>query len=64
MSEEERIILECRYILSLDKDYNDLADILNIKVVDVYNDLNNKLPNIDSKLYKRVNEVLKEKKCS
>ena len=63
MREHERIMLECRYLLSLDKDYYDLANLLNISVGDVYDDLNNKLPNIDTKLYERVNEVLKEKKC-
>ena len=64
MSEYERIMLECRYILSLNKDYNDLASLFNISVLDVIDDLNNKLPNIDSKLYHRVNKVLKIKNCS
>lgn len=64
MSDHERIMLECRYILSLDKDYKDLANILNINIDIVIDDLNNKLPNIDSKLYHRVNKVLKMKNCS
>ena len=63
MSENERIMLECRYLLSLNKDYYDLADILNINAKIVYDDLNVKLPNIDSLLYSRVNKVLKDKKC-
>ena len=63
MNEYERIMLECRYLLSLNKDYQDLANLFNISVNDVYIDLNVKLPNIDTILYERVNKVLKEKKC-
>ncbi len=63
MKEYERIMLECRYLLSLDKNYNDLANLLNISVNEVYNDLNVILPNIDTKLYKRVNKVLKKQNC-
>ena len=63
MNEYERIMLECRYLLSLNKSYNDLAILFNISVNDVYDDLNNKLPTIDTKLYKKVNEVLKKKNC-
>ena len=64
MSENERIMLECRYLLSLDKSYSELAKLFNIRVIDVVDDLNNKLPNIDRKLYQKVNEVLKRNKCS
>jgi len=64
MSDIERIMLECRYLLSLDKDYENLANIFNISVRDVYNDLNSKLPKIDSRLYKRVTKVLNKNKCS
>ncbi len=60
MSDYERILLECRYLLSLNKNYLELADIFKISVRDVYNDLNNKLPNIDTILYNRVNRVLKK----
>lgn len=60
MSDYERILLECRYLLSLNKNYLELADIFKISVRDVYNDLNNKLPNIDTILYNRVNKVLKK----
>ena len=63
MSECERIMLECRYIISLNKNYDELANYFNISVIDIMNDLNNKLPHIDSKLYNRVNKVLKEKNC-
>lgn len=64
MSDNERIMLECRYLLSLNKDYEELANIFKISVNDVYQDLNVKLPNIDTILYKRVNKVLNKNKCS
>ena len=63
MSELERIIMECRYLLSLNKNYQDLADLFKVSVVEVYDDLNVKLPNIDRKLYDRVNKVLNSKNC-
>ena len=64
MKERERIMLECRYLLSLDKSYNDIATILNIKESEVYNDLNYKLPKIDTILYNRVIKVLNKNNCS
>ena len=64
MSEKERIMLECRYLLSLDKNYKDLANLFKISVNEVYHDLNVLLPSIDSILYKRVNKVLNKNKCS
>ena len=63
MKEFERILLECRYIISLNKSYSDLANYFNISIKDVYDDLNVKLPNIDTKLYQRVNKVLNKKNC-
>ncbi len=64
MSECERIMLECRYLLSLNKNYYELASMFNISVNDVYNDLNVKLRNIDTILYERVNKELKKNNCS
>ena len=64
MCERERIMLECRYLLSLNKNYNELASLFKLSVKDIYHDLNIKLPNIDTNLYNRVNKVLKEKNCS
>ncbi len=64
MSDKERIMLECRYLLSLNKDYEELANYFKISVNDIYHDLNVKLPNIDTLLYKRVNKVLNRNKCS
>ena len=64
MKESERIMLECRYLLSLNKSYQDLANILKISVSEVYNDLTVKLPKIDTILYARVNKVLNKNNCS
>lgn len=64
MKEKERIMLECRYLLSLNKSYQDLANILKISVNEVYDDLNIKLPKLDTILYKRVNKVLNKNNCS
>ena len=60
MSEIERILLECRYLLSLDKSYLDIANYLNIDKDIVFNDLNYKLPKMDSILYHRVEGKLKK----
>ena len=62
MNDFERILLECRYVLSLNKNYQDLALIFNININTVYDDLNYKLPKLDRILYKRVNRVLNIKK--
>ena len=58
MSEKERIMLECRYVLSLNKNYYDIAKYMNLNWKTIYNDLNVKLPNIDSLLYRKVKKVL------
>ena len=58
MSEYERILMECRYLLSLNKNYDELADIFKISVGDVVIDLKEKLPKYDTILYKRVKYVL------
>ena len=64
MNDIERILLECRYLLSLDKNYSDLAHIFNISVQEVESDLNDKLLKFDYLLYKRVHHVLKKNNCS
>lgn len=60
MSEIERILLECRYLLSLDKTYLDIANYLKVSEKMVFNDLNYKLPKIDSILYHKVEGKLKK----
>ena len=59
MKKIERILLECRYILSLDKSYSEIANYLNINEDIVYDDLNNQLPKIDQLLYKRIKNMKK-----
>ena len=56
----ERIMLECRYLLSLNKNYYELSSIFGISERDVWNDLNYKLKNIDKQLYYRCQKVLKK----
>ena len=60
MSEIERILLECRYLLSLNKTYLDIANYLKVSENIVFNDLNYKLPKIDSILYHKVEGKLKK----
>lgn len=60
MSDYERILIECRYLLSLNRGYNYLSDRLNISVDTVYDDLNNKLKEYDTILYQRIQNVLKK----
>ena len=58
MSEIERILMECRYLLSLNKSYKELAKKFNISEIEVYDDLNNKLYKYDSILYQKVQNIL------
>ena len=58
MTEIERILMECRYLISLNKNYKELSKILNIDEKIIYDDLNNKLKNIDTILFKRVLKYL------
>ena len=60
MSDIERIMLECRYILSLNKNYQELANILKVQEQTIYTDLNFKLKEYDTILFKRVYKYLKE----
>ena len=60
MSEYERILLECRYLLSLNKTCHELSLIFHTDVETIYNDLTTKLEKLDSILYKRVMCVLKK----
>ena len=64
MTDFERILLECRYLLSLNKNYSELASIFNISMDEVKSDLNDKLPKLDYLLYQRVNHVLNKNNCS
>ena len=64
MTEFERILLECRYLLSLNKNYQDLSMIFHVSKNIIYDDLNNKLPKLDTILYNRVKYVLNSRNCS
>ena len=61
MNELDRILLECRYLLSLNKNYDELALIFNTDYKTIYNDLEVKLPKIDTILYKKVHVLNKRK---
>lgn len=52
-------MLECRYLLSLNKNYQDLSNIFGISKDMVSDDLNGKLKNIDIELYNRCQKKLK-----
>lgn len=54
----ERIMLECRYLLTLDKNYQELSHIFGISEDIIWDDLNIKLRNIDCKLYDRCQKEL------
>ena len=62
MTEFERILLECRYLLSLNKNYYELALIFHTNLDTIYEDLMVKLPNLDTNLFQRVNSVLNTRK--
>ncbi len=58
MSEKERIMLECRYLLSLNKNYHEIAVYLKENDDVVYDDLNVKLPKMDCVLYEKIKKVI------
>lgn len=58
----KRILLESRYIISLNKKISELVPIMQIDENIIYDDINCKLKNFDSELYKRVINVL-NKNC-
>ncbi len=62
MSEYERILMECRYLLSLNKNYQELSKIFKIDEEVIYNDLNYKLKNFDTSLFNRVSKFIKSHK--
>ena len=59
MDDIKRIMLECRYLLSLNKNYYEISRILNVSEKTVYNDINNLLKNYDTILYQRVIKKIK-----
>ncbi len=59
MRDIERLMLECRYILSINKSFNEIASYLEISEKIVYDDIYVKLPKFDRELYFRVKKTLK-----
>ena len=58
----KRMLLEARYIISLEKSISDLVPIMKIDEKVIYNDINYRLKGFDLELYNRVISVL-AKKC-
>ena len=58
MNDNERIMLECRYIISLKKNYQEIASFLKINEKVVINDVNVKLKEMDHLLYERVQKII------
>ena len=58
MNDNERIMLECRYIISLRKSYQEIASFLKINENVIVDDINCKLKKIDHILYERVQEII------
>ena len=56
----ERLLMECRYLLSLNKTYIELSKILKVDKNIIISDLNNELPKYDNILNQRVQKVLKK----
>lgn len=61
MNITERILLECRYLISLNKSYRELAKIFNVSSTTISNDLNKRLFFLDKNLYYRVKENINNK---
>jgi len=55
----KRIMLESRYIISLNKNISQLVPIMNLKEEIIYNDINYRLKEYDYELYNRVISILK-----
>lgn len=61
MSIKERILLECRYLISLNKSYRELAKIFKVSQSTISNDLNTRLFDLDKDLYYRVRNIVSKK---
>lgn len=60
MEDIKRLLLECRYLISLNKSYSDLSKIIGVSEQTIYDDLNIKLKEYDSILYRRVSKILQK----
>ena len=55
----KRMMLEARYIISLNKSISQLVPIMNLNEEIIYNDINYRLKEYDYELYNRVISILK-----
>ena len=60
MDDVKRILLECRYLLSIDKSFEEIAKYLGVKEELVYQDIFRTLPKFDKTLYSRVQKRIKK----
>ena len=58
MNIKKRILMECRYLISLNKTYRELAKIFDVSPSTVCIDLNDRLYNLDKDLYYRVKNII------
>lgn len=56
-----RMLLESRYIISLNKQIKDLVPIIKVSEDVIYDDINNHLEKFDKELYNRVINILNKK---
>ena len=58
MKIKERILMECRYLISLNKSYRSLAKIFKVSPSTISLDLNKRLYDLDKELYYRVKNIV------
>lgn len=59
MEIRKRILLECRYIISLNKKIDELVKIFKVSKSTIYKDLNERLYIFDKELYFRIKDTRK-----
>ena len=60
MNDVKRLLLECRYILSMDKSFKEIAEHLGVEEELVYKDILDTLPKFDKSLFYRVQKRIKK----
>ena len=56
---KQRILLEARYIISLNKNIKELVPIIKVSERTISRDIKYRLKNLDTELYNRVIKILK-----
>ncbi len=59
MKIKQRILLEARYIISLNKNIKELVPIIKVSERTISRDIKYRLKNLDTELYNRVIKILK-----